>query len=343
MSLPDRPHHGGRLNEAAERWGIPRREWLDLSTGINPNGWPLPDIPGDVWQRLPEPDDGLEQAVLAWVGAPQMAACVPVPGSQAAIMALPGLRSACRVGIPVPGYREHGYWWARAGHRITPLCPQRMAEDDDSWLDELDVLVWINPNNPDGQVIAPERLARWCQRLQARGGWLVVDEAFADGYGHISLGPRTGMPGLVVMRSLGKFFGLAGLRAGAVLTDDDIAAALADVLGPWPLSGPARYVMTRALEDLEWQSATTQRLHHDSDRLHRLLAQYGLPGSTGALLFRYLPHPNARAIVDGLASAGVLVRHFESPPALRLGLPGSEDQWRKLACALEGLSNVIDQ
>lgn len=343
MRFINGPHHGGRLNAAAERWGIPRGEWLDLSTGINPCGWPVPDIPGDVWQRLPEMDDGLDQAVLEWAGAGESAHCVPVPGSQAAIMTLPGLRSACRVGVPSPGYREHGYWWARAGHQVVPLATAQVAGEDEGWLDELDVLVWINPNNPDGQVIAPDRLARWCQRLQGRGGWLVVDEAFADGCDDISLARFAGMPGLVVMRSLGKFFGLAGLRAGAVLSDGRIAADLAAALGPWPLSGPARYLMKRALGDREWQSAAAQRLHHDSERLKQLLARQGMPGSTGTLLFRYQRHRKARDIADQLARQGVLVRFFDSPPALRLGLPGSEDQWRKLTCALAGLSNVIDQ
>ncbi|MBO6851362.1 MAG: aminotransferase class I/II-fold pyridoxal phosphate-dependent enzyme, partial [Marinobacter sp.] len=158
-----------------------------------------------------------------------------------------------------------------------------------------------------------------------------------------------GMPGLVVMRSLGKFFGLAGLRAGAVLTDADIATALEDALGPWPLSGPARYVMAAALADVPWQAATTQRLQGDSRRLHELLAGHGLPGSQGTLLFRYLAHPRALAITESLASRGILVRSFDalyapdSLPALRLGLPGHEDEWQTLARGLAGLANVIDQ
>jgi len=343
VKVSGQPEHGGRLNAAAERWGIPLGQWLDLSTGINPFAWPLPDVPAEVWQRLPEPDDGLEQTVLAWAGAPDVASCVPVPGSQAAIMALPGLRGPSRVGVPAPGYLEHGHWWARAGHQVMGLSPQQVAGGYERWLDDLDVLVWINPNNPDGHTVPPERLIGWCKRLHERGGWLVVDEAFADGCDQISLAPFAGMPGLVVMRSLGKFFGLAGLRAGAVLTDDRIAQALAEALGPWPLSGPARYVMARALADEEWQSSTAQRLRANSARLHRLLAHHGLADSSGTLLFRYLPHPDARSIADGLASQGILVRYFDSPPALRLGLPGHEAQWQKLERALSGLSNVIDQ
>lgn len=343
MSVQHGLHHGGRLNEAVRRWGIPRRDWLDLSTGINPQGWPVPELPADIWQRLPETDDGLEQAVCHWAGAGDHGRCVLVPGSQAAIMALPGLRDTCKVGVPVPGYREHAHWWARTGHQVVPLDPRHIANDDERWLDELDVVVWINPNNPDGQVIPPDRLARWCHRLQQRGGWLVVDEAFADGYDNLSLAPYAGMPGLVVMRSLGKFFGLAGVRAGAVLTEVSIAAALADALGPWPLSGPARYVMAAALADTVWQTATAQRLQRDSQRLHQLLARHGLPDSRGTLLFRYLAHPRALAITESLASRGILVRYFDSFPAVRLGLPGDEAQWHRLAQGLAGLANVIDQ
>ena len=94
--------HGGRLRAAAKTWGTPLDQWLDLSTGINPSGWPVPAIPEEVWRRLPDPDDGLEQLIRQWVGAPDGAACMALAGSQAAIMHLPRLRQPCRVGVPSP-------------------------------------------------------------------------------------------------------------------------------------------------------------------------------------------------------------------------------------------------
>lgn len=338
MTAPHRPFHGGRLNEAARTWGIPRENWLDLSTGINPDSWPVPEIPASVWQRLPEEDDGLEALIRQWAGAPDSAGCVPVPGSQCAIQTLPRLRAGCRVGVPVPGYREHGHGWRSAGHDVVEVTAGMMAAGDD-WLDELDVLVWIQPNNPTGQVIAPERLLTWHQRLADRGGWLVVDEAFAEGVDGVSVAAFTGRPGLVVFKSLGKFYGLAGVRAGAVLTDPVIAAGLSAAVGPWALSGPARYLMGLAVADDGWRSAMVARLRERSERLHRLLAGRGLKPSGGTLLFQYVVTGQAGAIADGLARHGILVRRFDHPPALRIGLPGPERDWLRLDEALMSLTN----
>lgn len=287
----------------------------------------MPAIPEEVWRRLPEPDDGLDQRIRQWTGAPDSSACLPVAGSQAAIMALPHLRTPCRVGVPSPGYQEHGHCWATAGHQITAITGEQFASEDDSWLDQLDVLVWINPNNPTGQVVEAQRLLGWHERLQCRGGWLIVDEAFMDATPELSVGFAAGRPGLLVLRSLGKFFGLAGLRAGAVVGDPDIVGLLDNALGPWPVSGPARFVMHQALADHQWQAATAERLHGESRRLSECLARHGLERSTGTALFLYVRHEQAADIAAALAGEGILVREFENPAALRFGLPGSESDW----------------
>lgn len=326
--------HGGRLRAAAKKWEIPLERWIDLSTGINPQGWPVPAIPEEVWRRLPEPDDCLAQRIRQWVGAPGSAASMPVAGSQAAIMALPRLRSPCRVGVPSPGYEEHRHCWVSAGHRVTYITGEQLLADDDDWLDELDVLVLINPNNPTGQVIEPHRLLRWHDRLQRRSGWLIVDEAFMDPTPEHSVGFATGQPGLVVMRSLGKFFGLAGLRAGAVSGDPDIVGPLGVILGPWSVSGPARYIMSQVLADHQWRAATVERLHSESQRLSECLSRHGLDGSTGTTLFRYVRHSRAGEIAAGLARQGILVREFAEPAALRFGLPGSEPEWTRFEQAM---------
>ncbi len=192
--------HGGRLRDAARQYGIALENWLDLSTGINPLGWPVPALPPRCWQRLPEPDDGLEAAAGRYYRARHVLA---VTGSQAAIQALPRLRPVCRAGVVAPTYAEHGHAWSNAGHELTVLA----AADIDGALDRLDVLLLVNPNNPTGAVFEPAVLHRWRERLAARGGWLVVDEAFADANPACSLAAETGAPGLVVLRSLGKFFG----------------------------------------------------------------------------------------------------------------------------------------
>jgi cobalamin biosynthetic protein CobC len=330
--------HGGRLNEAAKRWGIPRSQWLDLSTGINPIGWPVPEIPVDVWQRLPEHDDGLEDMIREWSGVHSAAAVVPVPGSQAAIMALPGLRKPCRIGIPVPGYREHGQSWRDAGHTVVAIGPEYInggaSGCDERWLDQLDVLVWINPNNPTGQIIPPSTLLRWHKRLQQRDGWLIVDEAFMDATPAFSLCSDVGLPGLVVLRSLGKFFGLAGVRAGVVFADVEVADCLRSTLGPWPLSGPARFVMMRALADTHWQDQNRIRLQRDTGRLTEILHAAKLSVMGGSALFQTVRTRNPSVLADSLAAHGILVRIFENPGMLRFGLAAQESHWQRLEAVL---------
>lgn len=328
------PKHGGRLNEAVKRWGIPRDQWLDLSTGINPVSWPVPEISAYIWQRLPEADDGLGDIIRHWSGAPASADCEPVAGSQAAIMALPRLRQPCRVGIPSIGYREHEYSWRQAGHNIVPITPTHTTHDDERWLDDLDVLVWINPNNPTGELIPPATLLRWHQRLQQRGGWLVVDEAFIDATPEFSLCSHAGLPGLIILRSLGKFYGLAGVRAGAVLTNSNIAQALRQLLGPWSLSGPTRYVMAQALLDTAWQAQTRIRLQRDTQRLADILQASGLTLMGGTALFQTARISAPIELAEHLAAQGVLVRTFEQPGMLRFGLAADEQQWQRLEMAL---------
>lgn len=336
------PEHGGRLNQAVKRWGIPREQWLDLSTGINPIGWPVPNIPMEVWQRLPEADDGLVDIIRHWSDTPISADCEPVAGSQAAIMALPRLRKPCRVGIPTIGYREHEYSWRQAGHHIVSLSAVQSnagaADDGERWLDELDVLVWINPNNPSGELIPPATLLRWHSRLQKRGGWLIVDEAFMDATPHLSLCSHAGLQGLIILRSLGKFYGLAGARAGAVLTEPSIAQPLRRLLGPWSLSGPSRYVMTHALLDTQWQEQTRIRLQRDTQRLADILQAAGLTLLGGTALFQTVKIDTPALLAERLAAQGVLVRAFEQPGMLRFGLTADEQQWQRLEITLQAIT-----
>lgn len=317
--------HGGRLRRAAAEHGIPLADWLDLSTGINPCGWPVPAIPAAAWARLPEDDDGLVEAACEYYGAPH---CLPVAGSQAAIQALPRLREPGRVGVVAPGYAEHAEAWRAAGHAVVAVS------HDTATPDGLDVLVLIHPNNPTGRSYALEDLLEWHERLAARGGWLVVDEAFMDCMPECSLAAQSHRPGLVVLRSLGKFFGLAGARVGFVLAEPGLLDRLADRLGPWPLSGPARQVARLALLDSAWQAAERPRLLAEGGRLAALLARHGLAPAGGTALFQRVVTERAGELHAALARRGILVRRFDVPAALRFGLPGDEAAWRRLDRAL---------
>lgn len=326
--------HGGRLHRAAQQWHRPVGQWLDLSTGISPWSYPLPPVPREVWQRLPDPDDGLLPQARRWLGAPDHSGCVLVPGTQSAIQSLPWLwrtqYGVARVGVPAVGYAEHARCWAAAGHQVQLLHPGQV----DAALPTLDVLVWLNPNNPTGELTGDAVLRRWQASLAQRGGWLIVDEAFVEAAPVASLGPLCGAPGLWVLRSLGKFHGLAGVRAGVVGGPAEACAQLAEQLGPWALSGPARFALCAAVSDTDWPISQARRLATMARALDRVLQARGLTPQGECDLFRYCLTAEAGRLYEALARQGVLVRLLTSPSALRIGLPADDDGLLRLDRAL---------
>lgn len=322
--------HGGALHAAAARYRIPLTDWLDLSTGINPQGWLVPTVPATAWGRLPESEDGLLTAAAAYYGIPHL---WPVAGSQAAIQVLPTLRGPSRVGVLQPTYAEHAYAWQRAGHYVEHLAPDQVEEATA----RLDVLLIVNPNNPTGVRFSPTQLLAWHQCLAARAGWLVVDEAFIDVTPTESLAGYSGLPGLIVLRSLGKFFGLAGARVGFVLAEAPLLKQLSTALGPWAVAGPSRWVASQALTDLAWQTQTRLDLERMGKRLRDLLNRQGLTVAGSTALFQWVPLAEAEFWQDALARRGIWVRRFADPAGLRFGLPDSGAAWRRLELALVGI------
>ncbi|SAK58682.1 putative threonine-phosphate decarboxylase [Caballeronia ptereochthonis] len=321
--------HGGNLREAARRHAIPFDDWLDLSTGINPRGYPVPPVPPDAWRRLPEEDDGLADSAARHYGAPL---ALPVAGSQAAIRALPALLPRGTAGIAPLTYGEYAPVFTRAGHAIAMLDVG--AHDLPGTFDHVIV---ANPNNPTAERLSRDTLLRWHEHLASRGGTLIVDEAFADVDPASSLAGETAREGLVVLRSVGKFFGLAGIRAGFVLAAPSITDALRDALGAWTVSGPARHAVEAAFADVEWQRETRERLQHDGARLAALIASHGFD-VRATPLFAWTPTPGAPELQQALALRGIWTRLFDPPgmtPSLRIGLPGAEGDWARLTLALK--------
>jgi len=323
--------HGGCLREAAKHFAIPTSEWLDLSTGINPNGWPVRHPPASVWARLPEEADELTTAACRYYGAH---ALLPTAGSQAAIQALPQLRTSARVSVLTPGYAEHAAMWQRHNHIVTPITPEHIG----AALPKTDVLVLINPNNPTGTVFKTSQLLAWHKQLAIRGGWLIVDEAFMDATPDFSLASHATLPGLIVLRSFGKFFGLAGARVGFVCAHPELLTALQELLGPWTVNTPARWIVTQALQDTDWQHTAKERLQQDGRRLYQLLSQHGLKPNGSSAFFQWIQCANANEWFEKLACQGILVRLFDCPPSLRFGLPGTESEWQRLDAALSYLT-----
>ena len=328
--------HGGNLHEASQRYGIPYAQWLDLSTGINPQGYPVPPLPADAWRRLPDEGDGLAACAAHYYGAPDARHVLPVAGSQAAIRALPGLIPRATVAIAPLTYSEYAPAFERAGHRIVPLdiaC--------DALPDDVTHAVVVNPNNPTADHLSAAKLLQWHAQLTARGGTLVVDEAFADAMPGASLAACTNRAGLVVLRSPGKFFGLAGVRAGFVLSDPVLLGRLREILGAWTVSGPARHAVSAAFTDLTWQNQMRAQLAAQSARLTGLLqAQRFSPHSTP--LFAWTDDPRAAALHRELALRGIWTRLFPASASVRFGLPGSGDEWLRFEQALSESVHVIE-
>lgn len=341
---PSAARHGGDLARAMALHGGAREEWLDLSTGINAAPYPVrPPGPGAaVWRDLPDADAAhraAEAARIAYRAAPE-AAVLATPGAQGAIQALPGLLkdeagAQPLVAILGPTYAEHARAFSAAGWWVEPVREPEAAEGAAA-------AVVVNPNNPDGRAFGPEELLN----LAARVGRLIVDESFMDETPERSLAGACAGERLVVLRSLGKFYGLAGLRLGFAITGPDLAARLAEALGPWPVSGPALHFGAEALLDRNWAEATRGRLGANRPRLRDLGASAGLAPQGGTGLFQSFLTPEgwsgaAAGLQAALARRRVWSRVWpERPRWIRLGAPGPEADWARLEAALSAA--VVD-
>jgi len=319
--------HGGNLALATKQYGIPLENWLDLSTGINPANYPIPAIPSTLWQRLPLDDDGLVEAACTYYGCQH---ALPVAGSQAALQILPKLRAPCKVAMLNPMYREHAHAWQSNGHQISLFSDH----PDEDTLNNADVILLCNPNNPTAMQFTNADLLKWHAQLAKHGGWLIVDEAFMDAMPQQSMAAHSHLKGLFVLRSLGKFFGLAGARVGFLLGNQQVLQQVQEEIGPWSITGASRFIAKQALRDLPWQQLTRKQLDENSQRMAAMLHQYGLAPQSGTALFQYVSTTQAVVWQDHLAQHGIWLRLFTEPLALRFGLPPA-DQWFRLEAALK--------
>lgn len=323
--------HGGSLAAARQLFPGAPEPFLDLSTGINPHPYPLPPAVPEWLTRLPEPADlaALQSAAARAYGVVDPAMVAAAPGTQILIGLIPRLFPLRSVAVLGPTYAEHAEAWARAGARVahaTTIAALATAHG----------AVLCNPNNPDGRRLPREQILALADRAAARGGLLVVDEAFADLEPDApSLAGALPHPALIVLRSFGKTYGLPGLRLGFALAAPARASAVRAALGPWPVSGAAIAVGRTALADPAWLAETAQRLATATCRLDALLTQAGLTLLGGTPLFRLAGSNDAVAIFTKLGRAGLFVRRFPDHPTwLRFGLPPTKSAWRRLRAAL---------
>jgi cobalamin biosynthetic protein CobC len=316
--------HGGNLDQAQQRFGGRAEDWIDLSTGINRLPYPVGEVSMRAWSALPSRSeiDALHQA--AQHAYRTSAPVVAMGGAQAAIQLLPQLAPRGRARILAPTYNEYAGVLLAAGWNV-----EEVGEFDA--LAGADLAVVVNPNNPDGKFLMPKDLLA----LLPRVGRLIIDESFADAVPELSLAPEADRPGLLILRSFGKFYGLAGLRLGFAIGNAADIGKLAAMLGPWPVSGAAIAIGCRALLDDAWAKATSARLARESARLDAMVQSQGWRLVGGRALFRLYEMPDAIAAQDKLARAQIWSRAFAQQPTwLRLGLPGSETEWARLAEAL---------
>lgn len=322
--------HGGGVTEAARAYGGRIEDWLDLSTGINPNPVALPDIPTEAWHRLPDRhlSDAARQAARSYFGTPHCLP-LPVPGTQSVIQHVPKLADpARRVAILSPTYGEYGRVLAAAGFAVDRIATIGAITGAHG------LVVLVNPNNPTGTRHAREDLLSLAHGLHQRQARLHVDEAFADGGAADSLAGDAGaVPNLTVFRSFGKFFGLAGLRLGFVLGTETDLARFADWLGPWPVSGPALVIAEKLMgSDL---SPLRARIEERLQGLKSVLAGCGLETIGGSSLFQLVAHREAGRLHDHLCRNRILVRKFDYEPSwLRFGLTPDRASDERLAAAL---------
>jgi cobalamin biosynthetic protein CobC len=352
------PHHGADLAEASRRYGIPLSNWLDLSTGINPRAYPVGMIESASFQHLPFDDNALREAARVYCDEKNrkaLQAPLAAAGSQVFIQWLPLVkqqlaRRACRVAVPLIGYSEHAFRWQWAGHELVTYDPRTPAAVDQLLQrDDIDVLIVINAHNPLGMILAPEQLLAWHAQLARRDGWLIVDEAFIDPTPTYSVVPQTDRAGLIVLRSLGKFFGLAGVRCGFAFCDEILRNHLRVAIGPWSVSGPTLAVASAALRDIAWQQQMRQQLPVMSAANAEILREtFNLKVSPRAVLAHalfnsvVLSEKNARYSEEALAHQGIRVRRIEldsETGLLRFGLtdPDCTLTWNRFVTALQSL------
>lgn len=316
--------HGGNLDLAVQRFGGRLEDWIDLSTGINRRPYPVGEIEPRHWTALPSRSDIETLLDAARQAYATKAPILAMAGAQAAIQLLPRLAPPGRARVLAPTYNEYAAALLATGWEVTEVStPDALAGAD--------LAVVVNPNNPDGRCHDKAALLEQLPQV----GRLVIDESFADAVPELSLAAEARRPGLLILRSFGKFYGLAGLRLGFVLGAAEDIAALSAMAGPWPVSGAAIAIGERALRDREWAKATAKRLEGDCQRLDAAVTRQGWQLVGGTPLFRLYETGDARAVQARLAGARIWSRIFEQQPGwVRLGLPGDESEWSRLTEAL---------
>ena len=306
--------HGGRLDAAIAIYGGTREDWLDLSTGINPHPYPVPKLFEQDWNNLPDQEASIALCAAArtfW-NIPAQADVLAVPGCSAAIAQIPSLRPSGTAKIDRCTYNEHA-----AAFRYHGWSTQ--AE-----LSHPDARVIVHPNNPTGEFYQQPKPS----------SLTIIDESFCDTTPDQSHIESAASSNHIILKSFGKFWGLAGLRLSFAVGDPKLIENLRQAIGPWPVSGIALRIGTKALRDTAWAAETRARLFADAARLDGLIDPEGTRATGACPLFRTYNVENAKKMQNMLANFHIWSRVFSyNPNWIRLGMP-TLSGWDKLEAAI---------
>lgn len=318
--------HGGDLDRVAKMYQMLPEDMLDLSTGISPAAYPLGPLDQSAWQALL----GLDQqaALLACArkayNLPHEADICMAAGSQTLLQAIPRLLPPQQVWMTNrPTYNEHAPAWQWAGHNcVFAVDLPKQASS----------AVIVNPNNPDGYYTKKDQILACAAQCRERGGMLLVDEAFIDPQPWMSYVDCAAREDMIIIRSFGKFYGLAGLRLGFAIGAPSRIAQLRRHLGPWPVATPALQAGQLALADENWASAHRLFLASLTDKVKASFMGAGIEFIGGTSLFSTFSAPPAASLQRALARMGIWTRIYQDHPSLiRFGTPANEHIIAKIA------------
>ncbi|MCC8189325.1 MAG: aminotransferase class I/II-fold pyridoxal phosphate-dependent enzyme [Planctomycetes bacterium] len=322
--------HGGDFYEYQRRHG---RRPLDFSASLNPYGPPpavLRAAAGAVADTAvyPAPQSReLPEALSRHTGvAAERLMCGN--GAVEILYRVVLARRPRRALVVVPTFAEYEQALATVGCRVDHhlLLRENGFRLDNGILDQLlpgvDMLFFCQPNNPTGEVVAPDLLARMRERCAENGTLIFADECFlpfvpeSETY---SLRPwlESGR-GLFLLGSFTKLYGMAGLRLGYGMGDPDLVRAMADSGPPWSVSGIAQAAGKTALAETAFVRRSLDRLRADGQELAAALRHRGCAvwGSRANFLFFHSPVPE---LAERLLEAGIMIRDCASFRGLTTG------------------------
>lgn len=331
--------HGGDLSSVKEKYSDARYPWIDLSTGINPRAYPwekkidLTALAGYA-AKLPQSSD-VKKCTSIWLkylNVKDRNNWLLTAGSQAIINILPSIFPDHKGIILKPNYNEYERTWCRHLREYTTITRDKF---DVNLLANNSVVMITNPNNPDAHLWQLEQIIHIANELAEKNGFLVLDEAYTDLCTDISLTTCSIPDNVLLLRSLGKFFGLAGLRIGLTKLPSKLYAKTADDMGPWTVSSISMAIAQMALSDTEWISNTLKSLKLNMEKLESILLEHDFKIIGNTDLYCLVQHEQSSMVVDKLNRSGIYVRTFSDNPSLiRFGLPKNDIEYKRLQEAL---------